>query len=109
MTLSKPSAPGAAGALHAAKILEELVDLVEWEVGRAIDSPIGRVREVFFDDVAAVSHNGEVNKAPAADTNPASWRNWNPSPDFRFKRRSGFWLPPYVWSSDMPPVHYPPD
>jgi hypothetical protein len=53
--------------------------------------------------LAAVNHNGEGTKSLTADTNPTSWRYWNPSPDFRFKRRSGFWLPPYVRPVDVPP------
>lgn len=57
--------------------------------------------------VAAVNGNGEGARALPVDTDPRAWSNWQPAADLRFKRRSGFWLPPYVRESDVPPASYP--
>lgn len=57
--------------------------------------------------VAAVNGNGEGPKSVVTDTEPTSWRNWNPPGDLRFKRRTGYWMPPYVKAEEMPPEHYP--
>jgi len=58
--------------------------------------------------VAAVNGNGEGEKSLSADTNPASWRNWNPTDDLRFRRQSEFWREPWVAPEDVPPPYYPP-
>lgn len=68
------------------------------------DDKAGTIHEYA---VAAVNPNGEGAKSLVADTDPSSWLNWNPTPDFRFKRQTGFWLPPYVRPVDVPPAHYP--
>jgi hypothetical protein len=57
--------------------------------------------------VSAVNGNGEGEKSLATDTDPRSWRNWNPTADLRYKRQSGFWLPPYVRPEDVPAPYYP--
>jgi len=57
--------------------------------------------------VAAVNGNGEGEKSLPADTNPASWRNWNPTDDLRFRRQSEFWREPWVAPEDVPPPYYP--
>ncbi len=36
--------------------------------------------------VAAVNGNGEGPMSAIADTDPSSWRNWNPRPDEGFRR-----------------------
>jgi hypothetical protein len=36
--------------------------------------------------VTAVNGNGEGAKSPTADTNPGSWRNWDPKPGETFRR-----------------------
>jgi len=46
--------------------------------------------------VTASNGNGESARSRSADTNPASWRNWNPRPGEPFRRVSSF--PP-----DSPP------
>lgn len=46
--------------------------------------------------VTASNGNGEGARSPIADTNPASWRNWDPRPGEPFRRVSSF--PP-----DSPP------
>jgi hypothetical protein len=56
--------------------------------------------------VAALDGNGEGAKSLPVDTDPASWLNWNPTDDLRFKRQSAFWLPPYVEPRDVPPKYY---
>ena len=57
--------------------------------------------------IAAVNGNGEGARSPPVDTDPRAWSNWKPAADLRFKRRSGFWLPPYVREIDVPPAYYP--
>jgi hypothetical protein len=36
--------------------------------------------------VTAVNGNGEGARSPIVDTNPASWRNWDPAPGEPFRR-----------------------
>jgi hypothetical protein len=36
--------------------------------------------------VTAVNGNGEGLRTPTADTNPGSWRNWDPKPGEAFRR-----------------------
>jgi hypothetical protein len=57
--------------------------------------------------VAAINGNGEGARSLTVDTDPRAWDNWKPAADLRFKRRSGFWLPPYVREIDVPPAYYP--
>jgi hypothetical protein len=58
--------------------------------------------------VASVDGVGESRKSVSATTDPASWRNWYPDVPLRFKRRSAYWLPPYVTPGEVPPAAYPP-
>ena len=67
---------------------------------------VGRI-PVYEYAVSAVNGNGEGARSLTADTDPRSWRNWNPTADLRFKRQSGFWLPPYVRPEEVPPPYYP--
>ena len=56
--------------------------------------------------VTAVNGNGEGTKSRIADTNVASWRNWDPRPGENFRRVYSFPpdLPP---SPDLWPRYYP--
>ena len=62
--------------------------------------------EVIEYCVSAINGNGEGPKSRTADTNPASWRNWNPRPGEPFRRV-------YAFPSDTPespgtePRYYP--
>ena len=58
----------------------------------AIPGAFGRVigTTVVEYCVTALNHNGESAKSHLADTNPASWRNWDPSPGEHFRRVSSF-------------------
>ena len=58
--------------------------------------------------VASVNDNGQGARSLPVDTDPTSWRNWNPTKDLRFKRQTAFWLPPYVDPKEVPPLHYDP-
>lgn len=58
--------------------------------------------------VAAVNGNGAGKMSLPVDTDPTSWRNWNPTGDLRFKRQTAFWQPPFVEPKDVPPMHYEP-
>ncbi len=58
----------------------------------------------------AVSAVDGVGKGPlslSVDTDPASWRNWNPATPLVYKRQSAYWLPPYVLPEQVPPPSYP--
>ena len=57
--------------------------------------------------VSAVNGFGEGNLSDVLNTDPASWLNWYPATDLRYKRRSAFWMPPYVPESEMPEKYYP--
>ena len=57
--------------------------------------------------VAAVDGNGEGPLSKIADTDPSSWRNWNPATPLVFKRQSAYWQPPYVRPDQVPPPAYP--
>jgi hypothetical protein len=63
--------------------------------------------KVFEYAVAAVNGNGEGVKSTPADTDAASWRNWYPHTELRFKRQSAYWLPPYVSTKEVPEPYYP--
>lgn len=62
---------------------------------------------VYEYTVTAVNANGESLKSPAETTDPASWRNWYPDTELRFKRQSAFWMPPYVLPDAVPDKYYP--
>jgi len=63
--------------------------------------------KVYEYAVTAVNGNGESAKCVSVDTDPQSWRNWNPATDLRFKRRTGYWCWPYTKPEAQPPLHYP--
>ena len=74
------------------------------EPGLASDTASPKVYEY---SVSAVNGNGEGAKSPTTDTEPSSWRNWNPDTDLTFKRKTGYWRWPYAKPEDEPPLHYP--
>ena len=57
--------------------------------------------------VSAIDGVGESTKSLIATTDPASWRNWHPDTRLQYKRRSAYWLPPYVTPEQVPPSSYP--
>lgn len=57
--------------------------------------------------VRSVDETGIGDPSPSATTDPASWCNWQPDTDIAFKRRSAYWLPPYVTKDQVPPASYP--
>lgn len=57
--------------------------------------------------VTAVNGYGESNQSPVANTHPASWANWYPDTELKYKRTSAFWMEPYVPSSMSPDTYYP--
>jgi hypothetical protein len=50
------------------------------------DSGAARQPDILEYCVAAVNGNGEGARSRTADTNPASWRNWDPKPGEPFRR-----------------------
>ena len=68
------------------------------------DKPPAKVYEYA---ISAVNDNGEGLMSPPVNTIPRNWRNWKPESELRFKRRTGFWLPPYVSPAEVPQAHYP--
>ena len=57
--------------------------------------------------VSAVDGVGEGEKSKTANTDPVSWRNWYPDAPLHYKRRSAYWLPPFVTPEQVPPANYP--
>ena len=57
--------------------------------------------------VSAVDGNGEGKKSAVVNTDPSGWLQWVPEGPLRFRRRSAYWLPPYVKAHESPPEHYP--
>lgn len=57
--------------------------------------------------VTAGNGYGESLKSPVADTHPASWANWYPDTELRYKRTSAFWMEPYVPAAMTPEKYYP--
>ena len=53
--------------------------------------------EIFEYVIAAVNGNGEGARSRSADTDPRSWRNWDPRPGERFRRV-------YSYPNDMDPA-----
>lgn len=71
----------------------------------ALSPPTGPIYEYA---VAAVNEIGEGEKSRAVSTDPAGWLAWWPSGvERKFKRQTGFWLPPYVPAGMTPPMFYP--
>ena len=62
---------------------------------------------IFEYAVSAVDGVGESAKSSIATADPASWRNWNPATPLHYKRRSAYWLPPFVKPEQVPPADYP--
>ena len=63
--------------------------------------------QIYAYAVSSVDGVGESDKSHVATSDPASWRNWYPDTELRFKRRSSYWLPPYVSEDQVPPAFYP--
>jgi len=57
--------------------------------------------------ISSSNGNGEGTMSPLVNTDPASWRNWYPDTELRFKRQSAFWMPPYVYPNMSPEMYYP--
>lgn len=57
--------------------------------------------------VTSLNGNGESVKSPIENTDPASWRNWYPDTELKFKRQSAFWMLPYVYPNMVPEKYYP--
>ena len=76
--------------------------------GRA-DNALNNDRGSIYEyAVSAVSGNGEGQKSALENSDPTSWRNWWPAgEERRFKRQTGYWLPPYVAPEAVPPLRYP--
>ena len=57
--------------------------------------------------VTAVNGRGESDPSPSITADPKSWALWYPDTELKFKRRSAFWMPPYVSPDMVPPKYYP--
>ena len=62
---------------------------------------------VYEYTVTTVNGYGESVQSPIADTHPASWANWYPDTELKYKRTSAFWMEPYVPSFMTPEKYYP--
>jgi hypothetical protein len=76
--------------------------------GRADNALHPSAGPVYEYAVSAVDENGEGAKSRAIATDPAGWLTWWPAGvERRYKRQTGFWLPPYVPAEMSPPMFYP--
>lgn len=57
--------------------------------------------------VTTINGKGESVLSPVENSDPASWNNWYPQTELKFKRRSAFWMEPYVYPHMMPEMYYP--
>lgn len=57
--------------------------------------------------VSSINGNGEGPLSPIENTDPASWRNWYPNTELKFKRQSAFCMPPYMPGNMSPAKYYP--
>lgn len=57
--------------------------------------------------VTSVNGFGESEKSNIENTDPASWLNWYPNTELKFKRQSAFWMEPYVCPEMVPEKYYP--
>lgn len=57
--------------------------------------------------VTAINGKGESALSSTENTDPASWNNWYPQTELKFKRRSAFWMEPYVYPHMIPDMYYP--
>jgi hypothetical protein len=69
-------------------------------------APAARGPAVVDYCVTAVNGNGESARSRIANTDPASWRNWDPRPGERFRRVTSF--PPDVAAAPGEPDRYYP-
>jgi len=72
--------------------------------GKAVPGGKGPVFEYH---VTAVNGNGEGARSHPADTDPTSWRNWDPRPGERFRRVTSFPADAPASASEWP-RYYPP-
>lgn len=76
--------------------------------GRADNALRQQGQPVYEYAVTAVNGNGESVKSFAVNTDPTGWLAWWPEGvERKFKRQTGFWLPPYVSPQMTPPIFYP--
>lgn len=71
------------------------------------DDPVRDDRSFYQYRVVAVNGRGRSESSATVDTNPGSWANWYPDTELRFKRRSAFWMAPYVPVGEEPDCYYP--
>lgn len=72
------------------------------------DRPLEADRSAFYRYcVVAVNGRGTSERSAVVDTDPASWANWYPATELRFKRRSAFWMEPYVPMDEESAPYYP--
>ena len=69
--------------------------------GVTVSSHGSRVHEYA---VAAENGNGVRAESTAVDTDPRSWRHWNPPIDLVFRRQHTYNQPPYVPASMTPSI-----
>lgn len=57
--------------------------------------------------VTSITGNGESRMSSIENTDPTSWNNWYPKTNLKFKRRTAFWMEPYVYPNMIPELYYP--
>jgi hypothetical protein len=93
------------------KFTEQLPGVIPAYDAPGLASAAGRVNApsvtIYEYRVLAVDEVGTGQPSAVASTDPTSWRNWYPTVPMTFKRRSAYWMPPYVRPDQMPPAYYP--
>lgn len=84
------------------------ITLPNYMPGRADNAFTAPATTIYEYAVTAGNEIGESEKSRAVSTDPAGWLAWWPAGvERRFKRQTGFWLPPYVPAAMTPPMFYP--
>lgn len=80
-----------------------------FEIPGSLDNANADRKEVAVYEytVTTVDGNGESERSAIVNTDPASWLNWYPKTQWKFKRRSAFWMEPYVLPERIPDLYYP--
>ena len=68
------------------RIFHDLRDSIQAAVSNPGENSAARQPGIIEYFVTAVNGNGESPRSQTADTNPASWRNWDPKPGEPFRR-----------------------
>ena len=81
-------------------------EIIEASNAKPSNTPVNPKAGVIEYCVTAVNDNGESKRSRIANTDPASWRNWDPSPGERFRRLTNV-SEDYMHPNTDAPKYYP--